>query len=216
MRALVIEDQNDLRRLIQEMLEDDGYCVDTAPDGAEGLLRARTVSYDIVLLDIMLPKLDGWEVLEQLRETRHTPVLVLSARDAVSDRVLGLDLGADDYLPKPFERSELLARVRALIRRSAGQTKSTLQIADIEIDLTSCEVRQAGELVSLTAREFNLLKYLAVHRGKVISRLELYDHLFAENDDAASNVLDVYVSYLRKKLGADLIQTKRGLGYVIP
>lgn len=215
MRVLVIEDDRDLRRLIAEMLVDEGYSVDTAADGADGLERALTGNYDAVVLDIMLPKLDGWDVLEQLRETRKTPVLVLSARDGLSDRVLGLDLGADDYLVKPFERLELLARLRALIRRSVGQSQSTIVLGHFLLDLRDRCVKQDDQVVSLTAREYSLLEYLALHRGRVVSRTELYDHLFDENESSLSNLLDVHVSNLRKKLGTELIETRRGQGYVI-
>lgn len=216
MRILVIEDQADLRRLLQGILEESGYAVDVAADGLDGLAKAQVWPYDAIVLDLMLPKIDGWDLLEQLRETHKTPVLILSARDALSDRVLGLDLGADDYLSKPFERSELLARLRALIRRTAGQSKSTLTINDLQIDLIGRTISRGDEVITLTAREYTLFEYLALHRGKVVSRSELYDHLFDENDESLSNLLDVYISYLRKKLGADVIETRRGLGYVIP
>lgn len=216
MRILVIEDQADLRRLLQGILEESGYAVDVAADGLDGLAKAQVWPYDAIVLDLMLPKIDGWDLLEQLRETHKTPVLILSARDALSDRVLGLDLGADDYLSKPFERSELLARLRALIRRTAGQSKSTLTINDLQIDLIGRTISRGDEVITLTAREYTLFEYLALHRGKVVSRTELYDHLFDENDESLSNLLDVYISYLRKKLGADVIETRRGLGYVIP
>lgn len=216
MRLLVVEDQAELRRLLIGMLEDEGYAVDAAADGAEGLAKAQSWPYDAILLDIMLPKVDGWKLLEELRETHHTPVLILSARDALSDRVLGLDLGGDDFLTKPFERVELLARLRALIRRAAGRTRSTVQIGDLVLDMRSQTVHRGEEAIPLTAREYGLFQYLALHRGKVVSRAELFDHLFDENDEAASNLLDVYISYLRKKLGADVIETRRGQGYVIP
>lgn len=216
MRILVIEDQADLRRLIKGILEEDDYAVDVAADGEEGLLKAKIWPYDAIVLDLMLPKLDGWDLLEELRETHDTPVLILSARDALSDRVLGLDLGADDYLAKPFERPELLARLRALIRRNAGRSKSTLKIKDLQVDLIGRTVTRGDEVITLTAREYILFEYLALHRGKVVSRIELYDHLFDENDATLSNLLDVYVSYLRKKLGPEVIETRRGLGYVIP
>jgi two-component system OmpR family response regulator len=216
MRILVIEDQADLRRLVKGILEEDDYAVDVAVDGEEGLSKAKVWPYDAIVLDLMLPKLDGWDLLEQLRETHDTPVLILSARDALPDRVLGLDLGADDYLAKPFERVELLARLRALIRRNAGRSKSTLTINDLKVDLIGRTVTRGDEVITLTAREYILLEYLALHRGKVVSRSELYDHLFDENDATLSNLLDVYISYLRKKLGPDVIETRRGLGYVIP
>lgn len=216
MRILVIEDQADLRRLLIGMLEEEGYAVDGAADGSDGLFKARAWAYDAIVLDMMLPKIDGWELLEALRATHRTPVLILSARDAVWDRVQGLDLGADDFLAKPFEREELLARLRALIRRAAGPVTSTLTIRDLAVDLRARVVSRGGEPVALTAREYSLFEYLALHRGKVISRAELYDHLFDENEGTLSNLLDVYVSCLRKKLGQDAIETRRGQGYVIP
>ena len=215
MRLLVVEDQPELRSVLYAMLEEEGYAVDLAADGVQGLAKATTWSYDAIVLDLMLPKLDGWKLLDQLRETHKIPVLILSARDGLDDRVRGLDLGADDYLAKPFERSELMARLRALIRRSAGQTSSSLRLGDVTIDLGARQVSLGDEPISLTAREFGLLEYLALHRGKVVSRRELYDHLFDELDDPASNIVDVYVSYLRRKLGSQLIETRRGQGYVI-
>lgn len=215
MRILAIEDESDLRRLLTEILQEDGYAVDSAADGEDGLSKARMWNYDAIVLDLMLPKIDGWDLLETLRETHRTPVLILSARDALSDRVLGLDIGADDYLVKPFERLELLARLRALIRRAAGQPQSSIQLGELTIDLSDRCVRQGDQNISLTAREYALLEYLAIHRGKVVSRTELYDHLFDETDSSLSNLLDVHVSNLRKKLGADLIETRRGQGYVI-
>lgn len=216
MRVLIIEDEFDLRRLLMEILTEDGYAVDVSADGDDGLSKAQMWTYDAIVLDLMLPRRDGWNVLQQLRKTHKTPVLILSARDALADRVHGLDSGADDYLVKPFERLELLARLRALIRRSAGQTQSTIDIGDLVIDLRERCARQGEVVVGLTAREYSLLEYLAVHRGRVISRTELYDHLFDETDNSLSNLLDVHVSNLRKKLGADLIETRRGQGYVIP
>ena len=197
------------------MLDEEGYAVDVAIDGIEGLSKATTWTYDAVVLDLMLPKMDGWRLMERLRESNKVPVLILSARDAIQDRVRGLDVGADDYLPKPFERVELMARLRALIRRSAGQTISMIRIDDIQIDMRCKQVQKSGSLVSLTAREYSLLEYLVMHRGKVVDRRELFDHLFDEVDDPASNILDVYVSYLRRKLGAKLIETRRGQGYVV-
>ncbi len=215
MRLLVIEDQPELRSVLYAMLEEEGYAVDLSADGAQGLAKATTWSYDAIVLDLMLPKLDGWKLLDELRRTHKIPVLILSARDGLDDRVRGLDLGADDYLAKPFERSELMARLRALIRRSAGQTSSIISIGELAIDLRARQVSRGDGPVNLTAREFGLLEYLAMHRGKVISRRELYDHLFDELDDPASNIVDVYISYLRRKLGSELIETRRGQGYVI-
>jgi two-component system OmpR family response regulator len=169
----------------------------------------------VVILDVMLPILDGWELLGHLRRHKSTPVLMLTARDACIDRVRGLDLGADDYLAKPFDLPELLARIRALIRRMAGRPSSVIQLGDIVIDPRSRTVTKADETVRLTAREFCVLEYLALHRGKTVSRTELHDHLVDENDDTLSNLLDVHVYAIRKKLGADLISTRRGHGYCV-
>lgn len=216
MRLLVVEDDPDLRRLVAEVLLEAEYAVDIAADGEEGLLKAQAWQYDAIVLDLMLPKRDGWSFIDNLRRTKRTPVLILSARDGVTDRVHGLDLGADDYLTKPFERLELIARVRALIRRAAGQASGELSIGDITLDPRSRVAVRGEEVLDLTAREFSLLEYLAMHRGRVVSRTELYDHLFDESDDSLSNLLDVHVSNLRKKLGRDVIHTRRGQGYVIP
>jgi two-component system OmpR family response regulator len=214
-RLLVVEDEPDLLWVLQKTLQEEGYAVDTAADGEEGLFKAHGSDYDLIVLDLMLPKLDGWEVLRQLRRTKKTPVLVLTARDSVPDRVRGLDGGADDYLVKPFERSELLARIRALIRRSVGQAASSLELGDVRIDMTAKIVTKDTEPVNLTPREYALLEFLALHRGQVVSRTMLYDHLFDENDDTLSNLLDVHVSNLRKKLGKDFVVTRRGQGYLI-
>jgi two-component system OmpR family response regulator len=215
MRVLVIEDEPDLLTAVEQMLLDEGYAVDTALDGPAGLEKALAWDYDAIVLDLMLPGLDGWSLLKQLRQEKRVPVLILSARDAIRDRVQGLDLGADDYLVKPFERAELLARLRALIRRAAGQASSTIEIGDVVIDLAARSVTKAGQPVSLTAREYALVEFLALHRGQVVSRTMLYDHLFDENEDSLSNLLDVHVSNLRKKLGRDFVVTRRGQGYQI-
>jgi two-component system OmpR family response regulator len=163
----------------------------------------------------MLPGLSGFDLLQQLRRERATPVLILSARDGVDDRIKGLDLGADDYLIKPFSIRELLARLRALIRRAAGQAKSTIEIGEISVNLVNQTVNRAGELVPLTAREYSLVELLALHRGKLISRTLIYDHIFGEDDSSLSNLVDVHVSNIRKKLGAEFIQTRRGQGYIV-
>jgi two-component system OmpR family response regulator len=189
--------------------------VDTAEAGDEGLHKAVTCDYDALVLDVMLPKLDGWQLLEKLREDKQTPVLMLTARDASRDRVRGLDTGADDYLTKPFDLDELLARLRAIIRRAAGQAKSALRLGDVTLDTRARSVARDGKAVTLTAREYAILEYLALHRGEVISRTTLYEHLFDENDDTLSNLVDVHVFSIRKKLGADVIATRRGQGYVV-
>ncbi len=215
MRILVVEDEPDLLASLNKALREDGYAVDGAADGEEGLYKAESCEYDAIVLDIMLPKLDGWELLHRLRKSRKTPVLLLTARDAVKDRVRGLDTGADDYLIKPFDLNELLARLRALIRRAAQQAESLLEMGGVTLDLAARRVVKQGECVPLTAREYALLEYLAMHRGKVVTRTMLYEHLFDENDSSLSNLLDVHVSNLRKKLGHDFIQTRRGHGYSI-
>jgi len=215
MRLLVVEDEPDLLSGLARALRREGYAVDTAVDGEEGLYKASSTDYDAILLDLQIPKLDGWTLLSRLREARNTPVLVLTARDALGDRVRGLDGGADDYLVKPFDMPELMARLRAVIRRGARQARAVIEVGNLEVDTASRTVRQAGNPVMLTAREYVLLEYLVLHRGEVVSRTELYEHLFDENDATLSNLLDVHVSNLRRKLGADLIQTRRGLGYSV-
>src|SRR5512136_2771815 len=213
MRVLVVEDEPDLLASLLKAVREDGYAADGAADGEEGLYKAESYDYDAVVLDIMLPGIDGWEVLRRLRKTKKTPVLMLTARDAVRDRVRGLDSGADDYLVKPFELPELLARLRALIRRSASQAESRLEIGNVVIDSAARTVSLDGEAITLTAREYALVEYLALHRGKVVTRTMLYDHLFDENDCTLSNLLDVHVSNIRKKLRHDFITTRRGHGY---
>jgi two-component system, OmpR family, response regulator len=214
-RLLVVEDELDLLRALEKTFREEGYAVDTASDGEDGLFKATGWNYDAIVLDLMLPKLDGGELLKRLRRTKMTPVLILTARDALPDRVKGLDAGADDYLVKPFARLELLARLRALIRRSAGQAAAVLEIGDVKIDTASRTVTRRGAAINLTPREYALVEFLALHRGKIVTRTMLYDHLFDENEDSLSNLLDVHVSNLRKKLGADFIVTRRGQGYSI-
>jgi two-component system OmpR family response regulator len=215
MRLLIVEDEPDLRRGLDQALREEGYAVDAAEDGSEGLYKAETWDYDVIVLDVMLPQMDGWEILQRLRKKKKTPVLMLTARDGVRDRVRGLDLGADDYLVKPFNLTELVARVRALIRRSANAPNPVLSFGEIAIDTAARTVSVDGEAITLTAREYALIEFLAFQRGKVVSRTELYNHLFAEEDDTLSNLLDVHVCNVRKKIGKDFIQTRRGQGYVI-
>lgn len=215
MRVLVVEDEPDLLDSLLQALREDGYAADGAPDGEEGVYKAENYEYDAIVLDIMLPGIDGWELLRRLRKTKKTPVLMLTARDAVRDRVRGLDTGADDYVVKPFDVSELLARVRALIRRAASQAESTIQIGEVVIDTAARTVSHRGAPVILTAREYALVEFLALHRGKVVTRTMLYDHLFDETDSTLSNLLDVHVSNIRKKLGHEFITTRRGHGYCI-
>lgn len=215
MRLLIVEDDPLLLHSLREGLREEQYAADTAADGLEGLAMAEEIDFDAVVLDGMLPGIDGWEFLRRLRETKSTPVLMLTARDAVPDRIRGLDAGADDYLTKPFDFDELLARLRALIRRNHGESSNRIDLGDVNVDLAARAISQSGEPVSLTPREYTLVEYLALHRGVVISRTELYEHLFDESDDSLSNLLDVHVSNVRRKLGASFITTRRGHGYCI-
>ena len=215
MRILIIEDEEDLLRGLSRSLRCEGYAVDTARDGEIGLRKAQDTPYDAIILDVMLPVLDGWTLLEAIRRSKKTPVLMLTARDGPRERIRGLDLGADDYLVKPFDLGELLARLRAIIRRSAGETRSSMAMMDVTLDVSARRVTKAGIEVELTAREYALFEYLAINRGKVVTRTQLYDHLFDEQEDSLSNLLDVHVSNLRKKLGHELIVTRRGHGYSI-
>lgn len=215
MRLLVVEDNPDLLATLVKALGEEGYAVDGAADGVEGSYKAETWDYDALVLDAMLPGLNGWELLRRLRRTKSTPVLMLTARDAVADRVRGLDSGADDYLTKPFDLHELCARLRALIRRSCRQAVSRLEIGELAVDLAARAVTLRGAPVELTATEYALLEFLALHRGEVITRTALYEHLFGEDDDTISNLLDVHVSNLRRKIGREAITTRRGHGYLI-
>ena len=215
MRLLVIEDEPRLLRNLAKALREEGYAVDTADAGDDGLHKAETYDYDAIILDVMLPRLDGWEVLARLRKHKQTPVLLLTARDTPPDRVRGLDAGADDYLVKPFDLGELLARVRALIRRAAGQARPQIEIGEVRLDTRAKSVTRAGQAIVLTAREYAILEYLALHRGEVVTRTTLYEHLFDETDDTLSNFVDVHVFSIRKKLGQHLIATRRGQGYCI-
>jgi len=215
MRVLIVEDEPDLLRVTAQALREAGYAVDEAAEGEDGLYKATAWDYDAVVLDLMLPKVTGLQLLERLRRTKKTPVLILTARDAVNDRVRGLDAGADDYLVKPFELTELFARLRALIRRSAGQAAPTVQIGDVTVDPRTKTVALAGETVRLTAREYALVELLALHRGELVTRTQIYEHLFDENEDSLSNLVEVHVSNVRKKLGKDFIETRRGQGYVV-
>ena len=215
MRILIVEDEPRLLKNLSKALREEGYAVDAAADGEEGIFKAEAYDYDTIVLDVMLPKLDGWTLLERLRRKKQTPVLMLTARDTPKDRVQGLDTGADDYLIKPFDLDELLARIRALIRRAAGIARPRMEIGDITIDPRARVVTLKGSAVTLTAREYSILEYLAIHRGEVISRTALYEHLFDERDDTLSNLVDVHVFSIRRKLGQSLIATRRGQGYCI-
>jgi two-component system, OmpR family, response regulator len=215
MRVLIIEDEPDLLASLAQALREEGYAVDTADNGNDGLFNAEGTDYDAVVLDVMLPGMDGWKILTRLRQTKKTPVLMLTARDQSRDRVRGLDTGADDYVVKPFDLAELFARLRALIRRSADQTTNVVEIGDVKIDTAARHVFLKDQPVELTAREYSLVEFLVLHRGKVVTRTQLYEHLFDENESSLSNLLDVHVSNARKKLGAEFIVTRRGHGYCI-
>ena len=215
MRVLVVEDEPDLLTTIAQVLREDGYAVDEAADGQEGLFKATSWEYDAIVLDLLMPKLTGWQVLEALRKTHKTPVLILTARDGVHDRVRGLDGGADDYLSKPFHLVELKARLRAIIRRSVGLASSEILIGELAVDTKAKTVRRGDTQLLLTPREFSLLELLALHRGQVVSRTQIYESLFDENEDSLSNLVDVHVSNLRRKLGRDFITTRRGQGYIL-
>lgn len=216
MRLLLIEDEPDLLSGLTRALRRAGYSVDTAEDGEDGLFKALEIDYDAIVLDVMLPRMDGWAVLTKLREKKSTPVMMLTARDATKDRVRGFDSGADDYLVKPFELDELLARLRALIRRSAGKSTPALVLGEVKIDTASRTVTLADQPITLTSREYAVLEYLALHRGKLVTRTTLYEHLYDESGDTLSNMMDVLIYNLRTKLGRDIITTRRGHGYCIP
>lgn len=216
MRLLVIEDDRDLNRQLVTALTDAGYAVDTAPDGEEGHFLGDTETYDAVILDLGLPKMDGISVLEKWRrDDRKMPVLILTARDRWSDKVAGMDAGADDYVAKPFHMEEILARVRALLRRSAGHAKSEIECGPLAIDTKSTRVTIDGSAVKLTSLEYRLLAYLMHHHGRVVSRTELVEHLYDQDFDRDSNTIEVFVGRLRKKIPGDFITTVRGLGYCL-
>ena len=215
MRILIVEDEPDLLSGLAQALREEGYAVDTANDGEDGFYKAENYNYDAIVLDVMLPQMDGWQILARLRKIKKTPVLMLTAKDQSRDRVRGLDTGADDYVVKPFDLPELFARLRALIRRSANKTTNLIEIGDVKIDTAARNIHRAGKLMELTAREYALVEFLVLHRGEVVTRTQLYEHLFDENDDTFSNLLDVHVSNVRKKLGAEFIVTRRGHGYCI-
>ena len=214
MRILIVEDEPTLGPQLKATLEATGYAVDLAIDGEDGHFLGSTENYDAAILDLGLPEIDGLTVLDRWRrEKRNFPVLVLTARDSWSDKVAGLDAGADDYLAKPFQTEELIARLRALIRRAAGNASSELTAGDVRLDTRSGRVTLAGEAVKLTAQEYKLLSYLLHHKGKVVSRTELIEHIYDQDFDRDSNTIEVFVTRIRKKLGADIITTIRGLGY---
>ena len=220
LRLLVVEDERKMRDLLRQGLREAGFGVDAVSDGAEALALHASKSYDVILLDVMLPGIDGFETCRRLRAAgAREPILMLTARSSVEDRVRGLDGGADDYLTKPFSLEELLARVRALARRPAVEPKIVLQEADLELDPVRHEVRRAGRLVELTAKEFTLLAFLLRHRGEVVTPRMILAHVWDFDHARGSNIVAVYINYLRKKIDQDhevkLIHTVRGAGYVL-
>ena len=220
MRILLVEDEKDLASIIKKGLEENGYSVDMAHDGEEGLYMAENYPADVIILDIMLPIMDGLSILKKVREQDiKTPILMLTAKDTIPDKIKGLDTGADDYLSKPFDFSELLARIRALIRRSGDVKEAIIGVGDLEIDTATHEVKRDGRLILLSAKEYALLEYLAYHKGHVVSRFDITEHIYSEEFDLDSNVIDVYINFLRKKIdkgfNTKLIHTVRGAGYIL-
>jgi two-component system copper resistance phosphate regulon response regulator CusR len=219
MRILVIEDEQKTSAYLKKGLEESGYLVDVANDGADGLILAQEENYDVIVLDVMLPTMDGWAILKTLRASKATPVLFLTARDDVNDRVRGLELGGDDYLVKPFAFVELLARVRTLARRGPPRESELITVGDLEIDVNKRKVRRGGKRIDLTPREFALLQLLARRQGEVLSRTQIASYVWDMNFDSDTNVVEVAIRRLRIKIDDDfavkLIQTVRGVGYVI-
>jgi two-component system, OmpR family, response regulator len=216
MRVLVAEDEADLARTLWKALTEEGHAVDIARDGAEAMAKASAVPYDAILLDVTMPRISGLSVLASLRKSgARTPVLLLTARDAVEDKVQGLNAGADDYMTKPFALTELLARVRALIRRGSPHPVPELSLGPLVVDTGARVVRRDGRVIELTGREFAILELLARHKGTVVTRSAIYEHVYDEHEDTLSNVIDVFIAALRRKVGTDIIRTRRGHGYVI-
>ncbi len=220
MRLLIVEDEKKVAGFIKKGLEEETYAVDVAYDGEEGFHLAELNQYDMIILDLMLPKMDGLEVLTRLRDKKvNTPILLLTAKDAVEDKVTGLNKGADDYLTKPFAFSELLARVRSLLRRGQAETKTELKVSDLSLDLVSHKVKRNGGEIELTGKEYSLLEYFMRNEGKVLTRTMIAEHVWDYNFDTFTNVIDVYVNHLRKKIDkkypVKLLHTLRGIGYVM-
>jgi len=220
MRILIVEDEKKVAAFIKKGLEEETYAVDIASDGEEGLHLGEQNPYDLIILDLMLPKINGLEILSRLRAKKiETPILLLTAKDSVEDKVEGLNQGADDYLTKPFAFSELLARIRVLLRRGKAETKTTLKIADLTLDLVSHKVNRGNEEIELTGKEYSLLEYFMRNQEKVLTRTMIAEHVWDYNFDTFTNVIDVYVNHLRKKIDknfpAKLLHTLRGVGYVM-
>ncbi|MFT5527590.1 MAG: DNA-binding response OmpR family regulator [Pirellulaceae bacterium] len=220
MRILIVEDYAPVRNSVSRGLRESGFAVDDASDGENGLWMAESNSYDVVILDIMLPKVDGLTILSKLRQAQNPAnILLLTARDSVEDRVQGLDAGADDYLVKPFAFSELLARVRSLVRRRYGAMDPVIRVADLSVDTNARSVSRGGKWIDLTAKEYALLEYLSQRVAETVTRTEIWEHLYDFHSESTSNVVDVYIGYLRRKLNTEnqvnLIHTRRGQGYVL-
>jgi DNA-binding response OmpR family regulator len=219
-RVLLIEDHKQMARALKRGLEEEGFAVDVAEDGEEGDYKAKTANYDVIILDLMLPKEDGLSLLKKWRKGGlSTHILILTAKGSMEDKVQGLDLGADDYLTKPFQLEELMARLRALIRRGHQVKDPILRVYDLEIDTAARTVKRGGQAIHLTPREYALLQFLAFHRGKVVTRSMIWEHLYDEHDENTSNVVDVYIRYLRSKIDKSfeppLILTRWGEGYML-
>lgn len=220
MRLLLVEDEEKVSRFVRRGLEAERYAVDVAPDGAEAIELATTYQYDLIILDLMLPGMTGTEVLRRIRQdSEHIPVLILTARDALGDKVAHFELGADDYLTKPFAFAELLVRVKALLRRGAVIRSNVLRVADLELDRLTQQIRRAGLRIELTGKEYALLEYLMLNAGRVLSRTMIIEHVWDQSFDGATNIVDVYVRHLRSKVDEGherkLIRTVRGVGYAI-
>jgi two-component system OmpR family response regulator len=216
MRVLVVEDEADLASTLSRALDEAHFAVDIAADGEEAQFMLREVSYDAVVLDLMVPKRSGWALLQDLRHSgARTPVLILTALDAVEDRVRALDLGADDYLSKPFAIAELVARLRALVRRATGNPSPVLAVGPITIDRAARLVYRENTPVELTAREYSILELMVRHRGTLVTRSAICEHIYSESSDVFSNVIDVHIAALRRKLGPEVIHTRRGHGYIV-
>ncbi len=220
MRLLVVEDYKPLQKSLEKGLKEAGFAVDTTSDGQEGLWYAMSNDYDVIVLDLMLPGIDGLQILKKLRaKGRKNPVLILTAKDTLEDRVTGLDLGADDYLVKPFEFKELLARIRALMRRRYQKKSAYIKVKDLRIDLSTQQVWRGRQEINLTPREYALLEYMAMRAGQMVSRSDIWEHVYVFNSSAYSNVVDVYIGYLRKKIErpgkSSMIRTVRGRGYIL-
>jgi len=220
MRLLIVEDEKRLLKILERGFKEEGYGVDVASEGEEGLYMAENIPYDAIILDIMLPGIDGLTILSTIRKKDiATPVILLTARDATGDKITGLDTGADDYLTKPFDFDELLARVRSLVRRKSATKEALIRIDDLEINTASHEVTRGGKAITLSSREYSMLEYMAYNKNTVLSRSQILEHVYSEEVDLDSNIVDVYINYLRKKIDAGaerkLIHTVRGAGYIL-